>query len=482
MMKRLSVLTCASLFFVPELAMAQTVPNKLLKENNAIVAVDGFLNFTAVTQNQNTVFEKTTLPDANASRNLQHDKFNFSNDSQVYVKIGAITDSKIKYGAVVEFEADFATNGTGQGAAIDKSFLFSETKLGKFEFGNNMAANQKMKVGPAMFARATGGISGKYIEHINFPVSADSNSNVKLPRFILTPQSPIAHGGYAQGFYSRASDNNYASNDDSYGSFVRNNSAIATNGTNVGYKNGSFNQMEDATKLSYYSPRINGWQMGVSFTPDTGNNGAATVIPSLNSGYIKNVASAAVNYSQSFGNLGFAISATGEKGNFQNSNYQTAAGNNIERRDLSSYDLGLMFTYFGFTVGASYGYWGNSLAPKSGIYSCDYDSSLALASQNCSASNSKKYKGANYYTGGIAYEFGPIAASITYINSEFQKNKYQATSLGIDYRMKRGLMPYVEYTKFEFNSNKLVASDVASSSQIKDNKGSVLLAGFLLAF
>lgn len=533
--KKLSVLTFASLFFAPELSFAQTIPTELLQNpNTPLVTVGGFINFTAATQSQETEYEGTRLPDAriisgngnNAVVDAQHagthnrysNDYAFANDSEIYVKVGAISDSGLKYGAIVELEADTSADATGQGLNADKSFIFTESKIGKFEFGNNMAANQKMKVGPAMFARATGGINGKYLEHINAPMLAHSSqvaspagvvcsggvgvdaagsanttntcsTAVKLPRFILIPQSPVAHGGYAKGFYNRATDNEYATDsngniDSNYGSFNRNRPATAVSGSYVGYKNGSFGQMEDATKISYYSPRINGWQIGASFTPDTGDNGTSAVISGADSGDIDNVISGGINYSNSFGNLGFAMSATGEKGTYENSKITPVSGTAVKRNDLDSYDAGIMFTYFGFTVGGSYGSWGDSLTPKTGIYSCDYDSSLALANQDCSGTSTsiKKYKGANYYTLGGAYEFGPFAASITHMKSEFQKNSYTATSFGIDYRMARGLMPYLEYTNFSFTSNKPKASDVGATTQLIDNRGSVLLGGFLLAF
>lgn len=514
-------------------ALAQSIPNELLQSpNTPVVTVGGFINFSAVTRSQSKAYSQDRLPDAvldaNGKVDVGHNdathntlgthnrysnKYDFVNDSEIYIKVGAISDSGLKYGAIVELEADTSPNGRGNGFNADKSFIFTESKVGKFEFGNNLAANQKMKVGPAIFARAAGGINGKYLEHINLPQLAHSSQsttgnacaggvrvgpdgssiapsrcdNVKLPRFILIPQSPVGHGGYAKGFYNRTSDTDYSTDDvgGNYGSFNRN--SLVQGGNGLNYKNGAFGQMEDATKISYYTPRVNGWQIGASFTPDTGDTGTSAVVSGKDSGDIKNVVSWGLNYSNNMGNLGVAMSATGESGQFENSKLQAPnLADQINRDRLNSYDAGLMFTYFGFTIGGSYGYWGNSLQPNKGIYSCDYDSTAALTSQDCSSTTSakKKFKSASYYTGGVAYEFGPVAASWTYLSSTFQNNKYEAHSFGIDYKLARGLMPYIEFTKFKFNSNQPKASDTTptTSSQVFNNSGYVGLVGILFAF
>ncbi len=519
--KKLSTIAFVSFISGSE-ALAQSIPNELLQTpNTPIVTVGGFINFSGVIRQQSKDFSKDRLPDATmtngavdtdpikaGTNNRYSNRLDFVNDSEIYIKVGAISDSGLKYGAIVELEADTSPNGRGNGFNADKSFIFTESTVGKFEFGNNLAANQKMKVGPANFARATGGINGKYLEHINMPMLANSTqlnanqtaicdggvgdtacSQVKLSRFILIPQSPVGHGGYAKGFYNKTTDNSdYGAdgasnpNPNDYGSFNRN--SLVGTGNNLGYKNGSFGQMEDATKISYYTPRINGWQLGGSFTPDTGDTGTSAVISGRDSGDIKNVASWGLNYSDTFGNLGFAMSATGERGQFENSKLQTA-GSVIKREGLQSYDAGMMMTYFGFTIGGSYGYWGKSLQLKQGVTACNYDSNTELASQDCVATSTyspKKFAGAKYYTGGAAYEFGPFAASLTYMASNFQNNKYKAASFGVDYKLARGLMPYFEVTKFQFDTNKVKALDVTSTAQMKDNKGYVALIGILFAF
>lgn len=521
--KNLLKIIFASLF-ASSSALAQAISNELLQSSNTpVVTVGGFINFDAVKTSQSKAYSQERLPDAVLNANGQvitaagtvnpySSQNNLTNDSEIYIKVGAISDSGLKYGAVVEFEANTAINGVDSIFGARKSFIFTESRAGKFEFGNNLAANQKMKVGPSIFARAAGGINGKYLEHINAPmlanstqvnngvnticnggVGADACLQVKLPRFILIPQSPVAHGGYAQGFYNgnnaQNSDGVYSFNNNAQHGGLSDNRFSNSSNAGLAIRNGSFGQMEDATKISYYTPRINGWQLGSSFTPNTGDSGTSISISSNNSGNIENVISWGLNYVDSFGNLGFAVSATGEHGEFQNTKLPTidaADPNNyqIVRNRLNAYDTGFMLTYFGFTIGASYGYWGTSLQPNKGIYSCNYNATQPLTAQTCNATNAgKKFVAANYYTTGLAYEFGPIAFSLTTMSSNFQKNKYQAQSFGVDYKITRGIMPYVEITKFKFTANQPQASDIGgASNQILNNQGYVGLFGILLSF
>ena len=477
------------------------------------VNIGGFVNANAGFRKEDAAFKQDRLPDSQfntgtGTYNKMTNNPDFTNEAEIHVKVAGINEFGIKYGAIVELEANTSTSARNEGFNADKAFLFTESKVGKLELGNNSAVNQRMRVGPETFARGAGGINGKYLEYINLPMLADSTqvvngggtaigncngyrveangsitsnpgsdcNRVKLPRFILIPQSPIAHGGYAKGFYNRASDNEYSNSSEATNfGFNKNSSAI---------KDGSFGTLADASKVNYYTPRIGGWQIGVSFAPDTGSNGTSASISGNNSGDIKQAISYGINYSDNLGNLGLALSATGESGKFEQ-NYNAST----KRNNLKSYDAGVMATYFGFTIGASYGNWGDSLQPKSGIYSCDYNNALTIANQDCAGKDEKKFSNAKYYTAGAAYQFGPFATSLTYLNSEFQANQYQTTSLGVDYKMAKGLMPYAEITKYKFESNQPKASNVSESStssnstrQLKDNSGYVALVGVLLSF
>lgn len=484
-----------------------------------VVTIGGFVNASAGFRSEDSAFGKNRLPDAaiqngavienggqqTGTQNRMTNNPDFTNEAEIHLKVAGINEFGMKYGAIVELEANTSSPARNEGVSADKAYIFTESRMGKLELGNNSAVNHKMKVGPETFARGAGGINGKYLEYINLPMLANSSQlaiqgnkacvggvgigvdgktvstacdNIKLPSFILIPQSPIAHGGYARSFYNsqNSADYNSTSGAASFG-FNKNKSTI---------RNGQFGDLEDATKINYYTPRISGWQLGATFTPDTGNNGTSASISGNNSGDIKQAISYGVNYSDNFGNVGFAVSATGETGKFEQLSTATT-----QRNNLQAYDIGFMASYFGATFGASYGNWGKSLQPKTGIYSCNYNSTSSLANQTCAAGSATntKFGDATYYSTGAAYQFGPFAASVTYLDSNFQANKYDAMSFGVDYRMAKGLMPYFEVTQYKFVSNQPKDSSIINQTtlsnkerQLKDNSGYVVLAGLLFSF
>lgn len=528
-MKKFLLKTSFAIFILCANSFAQEIPAHLYsKPNTPIVTVGGFINFNAAYIDQAGPYSDTRLPDSviknglivtptdaspdtAGTYNKHSNDYVFSNDSEVYIKVGAISNTGLKYGGVIELEADVTGDGLNEGINADKSYIFTESRSGKFEFGNNSGVNQKMKVGPANFARAAGGITGEYLQYINLPMLGDDSradgggvcdtavdggedtgcGNFKVPRFIVIPQSPVAHGGYAKSYIS-ATDPEFIDNNNllasTNGSFARNNDRSGF----YDYNDGAFGQMEDATKISFYTPRVDSWQFGVSYTPDTGDIGTTSSISGADTGDIKNVISVGLNYSNNFGNLGLAFSVTGETGEFENTNYREfngLASADIKRNDLMAYDLGFMATYFGFTIGGSYGSWGDSLQAANGSQSCDYDATVNLAGQDCLDATAPDYGDSTYYTAGLAYEFGPIAFSLTHLDSKFQSNNYQATSLGLDYKLAKGLMPYIEVTQFKFESNQPKGANIENQElidneqrQLKDNEGYVALLGILFSF
>lgn len=443
-------------------SLAQTISNKEFSKANApVYLVDGLANFSVSGRNQAAAFDHSRLPNS-TSNNVTKNSMSIGNDTQIFFKTGVMDKKKNKYGVIAKTEFNFNSDGRDEYPVLDQAFWFGENKKkGRIEVGNITAVNQKMKSGPAKFARGAGGINGKYLESVNLPASNSSNSHIKSPRFILLAQSPIGHGGYARGF------NNLSLNDDS--SFNRGNFRAL--------KDNSFDGVEDATKLNYYTARMAGFKLGFSYTPNSNDSGlTSTKYYNLDDAELHNVFSVGMNYLEYFDNVTLEVSATAERGKVQNSRSSSA----IERRDLSSYDLGLTLSYFGFDLGASYGSWGKSLSAKNGIYSCDYDSGSSLASQDCHA-NSNRFSDPYYYTAGIAYSFGPIAGSLTSLRSEFEANKYDAISLGLDYKLSKAMMPYFEVTRFELESNQPQASDL-TNQVVYDNQGYVFLTGILITF
>lgn len=195
---------------------------------------------------------------------------------------------------------------------------------------------------------------------------------------------------------------------------------------------------EDANKFTYYSPRYSGFQLGVSYTPDQGDAGNSVGFTGEANGNYENVWNLGLNYTGQFDQVGIAASATGEWGESESAAVE----------DLNAYALGVNLTYGGFTVGGSYGDW--------------QDSTFAVGATNSDA---------DYWDAGIAYETGPYGVSLTYLDSSLASNDFQNFSVGADYKLAPGLVPYIEANFFDLDDNAATTND-----------GSAILFGTQLNF
>lgn len=341
------------------------------------VTVGGFVDFQAGFADQESVYETGSF-----SRNNQ-----FQNDTEIHVGVEGRTDSGFTYGAVVELEADVTADADGEGGNADKTFVYLESGIGRVELGNNFGVAKTLKVDASTFARATGGVDGDFYDFINVTGLGST--------FIIAPDLPLDAAGTT----------------------------------------------EDATKISYYSPRYSGVQFGVSFEPDSASSGTAAGFSGDQDGSFENVFGLGLNYAGQYDQIGVNASLTGQ---FGESELAT-------REDLSAYALGVDVTFANFTVGGS---WADS-----------GDSGMASAVAGD--------KDSNFWTLGAAYVQGPIGASITYIDSEFQGNEFNNVSIGADYQLAPGLVPYAEINFFDLDP---------AGTAVRENDGTVFLLGTQLNF
>ncbi|HSQ97662.1 MAG TPA: porin [Rickettsiales bacterium] len=456
------------LLFLSNTAYSQTVQSNHSYQNLGFtqlptVSIGGYLNVMGSGVQQEDAYSEEMLSnvlsdvdsdgtDATTSqlslKNKASDKTNAAIDASLNFTVNGINDYGFKYGAFIELNANSTKDSWNDNLNSSESYIYGESWAGKLEVGNTLGASQKMKVDASTFARAAGGINGQYLNFINLPSVATAASG-STPLFILIPELPTAHGGYATGFnnvyYACDYDGNGAINDAAEISCYNDNA-------NDNYRL-NFEEMQTATKISYYTPEIFGFQAGVSYTPDTGNRGTAGYLTSrLDTGDIDDVLEYGVSFTQTIYDVGISASFTGEQGKTESKS--TTSPYASFREDLNAYQYGVNITFWGLTLGGSMGDWKNSLYYK--------DTTL-------NANN----EGGTYYTYGAAYEFGAVNLSFGCFSSEFQKNEYIAYSGGIDFKIAKGFLPYIEFTNFKFTPY---------DTNIAENKGIVVLAGFLVNF
>ncbi len=106
----------------------------------------------------------------------------------------------------------------------------------------------------------------------------------------------------------------------------------------------------DDTKLTYFTPRFAGFQLGASLTPDSGvDAGTADLFGETdNDGDFENVFGFGANYRGKFDEVGITVAAIAEMGDSE-----TASGADTEG-EIETFGLGANLTYGGFGIGGSW--------------------------------------------------------------------------------------------------------------------------------
>lgn len=319
----------------------------------------------------------------------------FRNDNEISFKVDGKTDAGLGYGAEIWLEADTSDDANTQGTNASKTFVYLEGSWGRFEGGSNLGADQTLKIDAASIARATGGIDGDWTYFAN-PATG-------TPNLIATPDLYLNYGGFS------------------------------TLGNET---------KENINKVTYYTPKWNGFQAGISYLADEESRGQTVARADNTAAQSDSIWVGGVNWTGQWDQIGLGLAGTFERGDSELSTYE----------DLFAWNVGGKVSYMGFSVAASYGDWGDS---------------NTLKTNNTDDSH--------YWTAGAAYEYGPYGVSFTYLDSAFDTtsgdNDFTSWSVGADYKLAPGLTPYVEFTHFD--------QDPAASA---DNEGHVFLVGTSLNF
>lgn len=316
----------------------------------------------------------------------------FSNDTEIHVQVSGSTDS-FDYGAVIELNADISDDANNDGGNADKAFIFVENDgFGRVELGGNSGASETLEVDASNIARATGGIDGDWHRYVN------TGNTIIRPNLNTSADWADA----------------------------------------------------DAEKITYYTPRFSGVQLGASYIVDT-NNGSTTAVSNLNNdGGYEGVFAGGINYEGNINeNVGLEAALVGEYGQSEQ-----LAG--VDREDLRSWSAGLGVNFAGFSLAGNYADLGDSGA----FVGTDADQT--------------------YWSLGAAYENGPFGLSATYLDSSADYGvagsaDLKNLSFGADYQLAPGFVPYVEATFFDIDDTTVVGG-------VGSNKGNVILVGSELTF
>jgi hypothetical protein len=140
--------------------------------------------------------------------------------------------------------------------------------------------------------------------------------------------------------------------------------------------------------------------------------------------------------------------------------------NNVKRHNLKAWEIGIAAESNGFRLGGSYGDWGKSGTKAVGVAGHKY--------------------GAKYYTVTAQYAINQAGFGLSYLSSkrgggditidDAKYNRYKAIAASLEYKLAPGAKPYFEFVQYDHK-----ASDTLEST-VRNDKGSIVLAGVMLEF
>jgi len=158
---------------------------------------------------------------------------------------------------------------------------------------------------------------------------------------------------------------------------------------------GNIADVGDATKIIYYTPRIAGFQVGASWTPDSGDGVDAPLTGNKN-GDFENVAQGGVNWVGDFGAINAGLYGIGTWGDVEDTD--TTNGG-----DLSAWGGGGLIGFGGLQAAASYGH-------------SDFDDGNEI----------------DFVLVGVAYGFGPANVSFNWEHDWIDGQPFAGSDADID--------------------------------------------------
>lgn len=361
----------------------------------------------------------------------------FDTTADLYLDARNTTAQGMTYGAHIGIETTTASNRNVDNKHNNTSFMFMEHKdMGRLEAGSNADAANAMSVMGTSNASATGGVAGdwwKYVVLDNVLPSAPSVPTVRTgmadPKaFILSPQVSMDFDTLLSSLNSNT---------------------------------------EKSRKLTYFTPKYNGFQAGLSYAPDVTNKGSAANLPST--------ATADRGLEDAF-SLGVSWEGKMQKdhalktsltGVFGDPKHTNVVGTQVKTEDTKIMSIGAMYTFQDMVSFA--------------LSYTDYDKTGLVKSANTGLGTKKGHA----WTSGLGLSMDKFTVSLTGMMSEKNKNKAKLYSLGADYKMAPGLMPYAEITKFDMKQHRTqdtTTGVVTESNPALKNKGTAFILGTKVKF
>ncbi len=292
---------------------ADTDADFVTGNDNQFIGFDGGVNGDGVITFQNGRFNSLSRDSSG-----DFDGVDVKSDSEIHFLPKITLDNGMEFGAVIELE------GNTSGDQIDESYMRIQGSFGEINLGSENSAGYKMTYAAP---------------NVTF-IGTNSGS--------LTAFFPLLAEGAGDDYFR---------------------GTLGSSFLEVGLNN-------DAHRMTYYTPRFAGFQVGVSYARD-GRDDSNTQVDT--NGELHDIFDIGANYVNSFGGFNVALSGRYGIGDIPG-----------QSGDPEVWSAGLNLGYGGFTVGGSY---------------ADADGDHGLAQ-------------GEYWDAGVSYETGPWGFSFTYARGE----------------------------------------------------------------
>jgi len=312
----------------------------------------------------------------------------------VAIRVNGGSNASESYGGTA-IEDAYLRIGDGTTDSDDRFLSFKEESQGRFELGITGPMTEKLRVGSTSISRGTGGVSGDWFRYVKY--NLDSSTT------ILNPQMPITNG------------------------FTTSTYATPVTGVLQDYYSGS-----QAAKINLYSPKFNGFLLGVGFTPSLYDRYSIIGLQKSydqmtqdpnNNFNTKNSISSVIHFDKKISqDFQLTSSLMWEHGTTSqlNKNYDWK-----KRENLDAWMFGITTSYQSkWHFGGSYSSYGKSLYFKN-----DSTASTMQINQNGSLSNFSK---AYFYDLGIGFSEKTYGISLTYFASNYAANQVSTMILSLD--------------------------------------------------
>ena len=337
--------------------------------------------------------------------NQDHDWYFGVDEAELQLNVDGTADNGLNYGFKIEIQAN-----TTSTIVADEARIELEGSWGTLHLGDEDGAEDIMNYGGENLMGGTGGFDGDQDDYL----------------FVCTPAGSLCVGDMLVAWRSTSGDDTVT--------WIGN--AMAPSYPTIA------GDTSDATKISYYTPRFAGFQVGASITP-TLNQGDNFKVDTN----YEDIYGLGANYNNAFGPVRVSASAV----------YTAGSSNDTAREDISAWSVGGIVGFGPFSVGANYTDNGDSIQWKA------FDTGPgAFISSGIETS---------YWDVAASFETGPIYLSAGYFASLadggrfYGDSTYEHIALTADYSVAPGLSVYAEVN--------LIDQDVAD--RLVETEGGVQL-------